>query len=325
MIWVLGEKRGDALAPVTYEALGAGRLLAGPLKRELNLLLLGEGMEDLSEGVLKRADRIYLIEHKLLDSYTGCGYKKVLEEFFKDKDISTLIIPGTSMGRDLAPLLSVSLGLSCVTNITGIEVLNNTVHVKRPLYGGKIIETLALEGSAVVSIMPRSFKEPQASERQGELIRVEARLTEDDLRVRPIETIREIERREITEAEVLVAGGRGVGGAEGFLILEELASALGGLTAASRGVVDAGWRPHTIQVGQTGRVVSPKLYIACGISGAPQHIAGMRTSLYVIAINKDPNAPIFREADLGITGDLFEVIPELLHAIKIKRIREADE
>ncbi|MBI5096874.1 MAG: electron transfer flavoprotein subunit alpha/FixB family protein [Nitrospirae bacterium] len=323
MIWVLGEKKGNALAPVTYEALGAGRLLAGPFKRELNLLLLGEGMEDLSEGVLKRADRIYLIEHKLLDSYTGYGYKKVLEEFFKDKDISTLIIPGTSMGRDLAPLLSISLGISCLTNITGVEVINNTVHVKRPLYGGKIIETLALERGVVIFIMPRSFKEPQASEKQGELIRVEARLTEDDLRVRPIETIREIERRDITEAEVLVAGGRGVGGREGFNILEELASALGGLTAASRGAVDAGWRPHASQVGQTGKVVAPKLYIACGISGAPQHIAGMRTSRYVIAINKDPNAPIFREADLGITGDLFEVIPELLR--EIKRTREADE
>lgn len=323
MIWVLGEKRGDALAPVTYEALGAGSLLAGPFKRELNLLLLGEGMEGLSVGVLKKADRVYLIEHKLLNSYTGCGYKNVLKEFFKDKEISTLIIPGTSLGRDLAPLLSVSLGLSCVTNITGVEVSNNTVYVKRPLYGGKIIETLSLEGSALISIVPRSFKEPEASEKQGELIRIGAKLTEDDLRVRSIETLREIERREITEAEVLVAGGRGVGGAEGFHILEDLASALGGLTAASRGAVDAGWRPHAIQVGQTGRVVSPKLYIACGISGAPQHIAGMRTSRYVIAINKDPNAPIFREADLGITGDLFEVIPELLR--EIKRIQEADE
>ncbi|MBI5407140.1 MAG: electron transfer flavoprotein subunit alpha/FixB family protein [Nitrospirae bacterium] len=323
MIWVLGETRGDALAPVTYEALGAGRLLAGPFKRGLSLLLLGEGMDDLSKGVLKKADRIYLIEHKLLNSYTGYGYKKVLEEFFKDKDISALIIPGTSMGRDLAPLLSVSLGLSCLTNITGVEVINNTVHVKRPLYGGKIVETLALEGSAVISIMPRSFKEPEASERQGELIRVEARLTEEDLRVRPIEVLREIERREITEAEVLVAGGRGVGGPEGFHILEELASALGGLTAASRGAVDAGWRTHASQVGQTGKVVSPKLYIACGISGAPQHIAGMRTSRYVIAINKDPNAPIFREADLGITGDLFEVIPEVIKEIReIKGIQE---
>ena len=316
MIWVLGEKRGDALAPVTSEALGAGRLLSGPLKRELNLLLLGEGMDDLSEGVFKKADRIYLIEHKLLDSYTGYGYKKVLEEFFKERDTSALIILGTSLGRDLAPLLAVSLGLSCVTNITGVEVINDTVHVKRPLYGGKIVETLALEGSAVISIMPRSFKEPEDLEKQGELIRIETRLTEDDLRVRSIEVLREIERREITEAEVLVAGGRGVGGPEGFHVLEELASALGGLTAASRGAVDAGWRPPASQVGQTGKVVAPKLYIACGISGAPQHIAGMRTSRYVIAINKDPNAPIFREADLGITGDLFEVIPELIKEIK---------
>lgn len=316
MIWVLGEKRGDVLAHVTYEALGAGRLLAGPLKKGLNLILPGKDLDDLSEGLLKQADRIYLIEHPLLDPYTCYGYKKALEEFLKDKEISLLIIPGTSMGRDIAPLLSISLGIPCLTNITGMEVIDNTIYARRPLYGGKVIESLALKERAILSIIPRSFKEPQASEREGERIRVEIRLSEEDLRIRPVETIREIERRDITEAEVLVSGGRGVGGTEGFHILEELASALGGLTAASRATVDAGWRPHALQVGQTGKVVSPKLYVACGISGAPQHIAGMRTSRYVIAINKDPNAPIFREADLGITGDLFEVIPELIKGIK---------
>ena len=316
MIWVLGEKRGGALAPVTYEALGAGRLLAEPLKKELNLILIGEGLESLLEEPLRKVDRVYLLEHRLLNSPTCNGYKKSLERFLKDKDISVLIIPGTSKGRDIAPLLSVSLDMACLTNVAGIEVVNNTIHVRRPLYGGKVIETLVLERRVVITIMPGSFKGPQDSERVGEVIKAEVNVTENDLRVRPIETIIESESKDITEAEVLVSGGRGVGGEEGFKILEELASALGGFTAASRGAVDAGWRPHTVQVGQTGKVVSPKLYIACGISGAPQHIAGMRNSGYVIAINKDPNAPIFREADLGIVGDVFEVIPELLQEIK---------
>lgn len=323
MIWVLGEKRGDAIATVTFEALRAGRLLSGPFKKDLNLILLGKGLENLPEGLLKKADRTYLLEHRLLDPYTCDGYKKALKEFLKDKEISALIIPGTSIGREIGPLLSISLNIPCLTNITEIEVINNTIYLKRPLYGGKVIETLTLKGRAILSILPRSFKELEAAEKEGELIRVEAKLSEEDIRVRLIETIREIDRKDITEAEVLVSGGRGVGGPEGFNILEELASVLGGLTAASRAAVDAGWRPHSIQVGQTGKVVSPKLYIACGISGAPQHIAGMRTSRYVIAINKDPDAPIFREADLGIKGDIFKVIPELIK--EIKRVREANE
>ena len=320
MIWVLGEKREGVISPITYEALGAGRGLANPLKEGLNLILIGEGLENLSEGLLRKADRIYLLEHRLLDSYTCDGYKKSLANFLKDKDISALIIPGTSTGREIAPFLSVFLNLPCSTNITGIEVVNNTIQVRRLLYGGKVIETLVSEGGAVITIMPGIFNEPQDLEKEGEVIKVEAKIAEEDIKVRSIETIRQGGKKDITEAKVLVSGGRGVGGAEGFKILEELASVLGGFTAASRGAVDAGWRPHAVQVGQTGKVVSPKLYIACGISGAPQHMAGMRNSGYVIAINKNPNAPIFREADLGIVGDIFEVIPEVLQ--EIKRLKE---
>ena len=315
MIWVLGEKRGDTLAPVTYEGLSAGRFLSDFFKTDLNLLLIGGDLAGLSEGLSKKADKTYLLEHRLLHSYTSDSYRLVLDEFFKDKEITAIIVPGTSIGRDMGPLLSTSIGIPCLTNITEMEIVNNAIYLKRPLYGGKIIETLTLEGGAVISIMPRSFTEPHASEKKGELIKTTVKLTEDDLRIRLIATIREIEKKDITEAEVLVSGGRGVGGPEGFSILNDLASALGGLTAASRSAVDAGWMPHTVQVGQTGKVVAPKLYIACGISGAPQHIAGIRTSQYLIAINKDPNAPIFAEADLGITGDLFEVIHELLQEI----------
>lgn len=316
MIWVLGELRGEALAPVTYEALEAGRVLSDSLKTELNLILLGSKLGGLAGGLLKEADRVYLLEHKLLTHYTNDGYIKVLEGFLQDKPVRVFIIPGTSTGKDLAPPLSISLGLTHLANISGLEVIKDIIYLRRPLYGGKVIETLSLKGGAIISIMPRAFKGVQDKEKRGAEIKVEVILKEDDLRVKVKESIKGVERRDITEAEVIVSGGRGMGGPENFRLLDELASALGGLTGASRGAVDAGWAPHSIQVGQTGKTVSPKLYIACGISGAPQHLAGMRTSQYIMAINKDPNAPIFQEADLGITGDLFQVIPELLKGIK---------
>lgn len=320
MIWVLGELREGVLAPVTYEALEAGRLLSDPLNTELNLILLGKDLEDPGKGLLRKADRTYLLEYKLLSVYTNDGYKKVLEEFLKDKKVTALIIPATSMGKDLLPLLSVTLTVPCVANVTGLEVINHTIYVRRPLYGGRVIETLSLESGAIISIMPRAFKGAQDKEKEGEFIKVEASLKEDDLGVRVKETLRVTGRKDITEADVIISGGRGIGGADHFKILEELAAVLGGAVAASRTAVDAGWAPHAIQVGQTGKTVSPQLYIACGISGAPQHIAGMRASRHVMVINKDPEAPIFREADLGITGDLFEVLPELLK--EIKRIKE---
>lgn len=320
MIWVLGEQRGGNLAVSTYETLTAGRLLSRSLNTELNLIFIGKDLEDPAKGLLNKADSIYLLEHSLLKVYTNAGYKKVLGEFLKDRGVLSLIIPGTSTGRDLAPLLSGSLGLYCVTNIIGLEVSDDTIYLRRPLYGGKVIETLSVREGVVVTIMPGVFKDAAPTiedrEKKGELIKIEVKLNEEDMRIRVRESVSEIEQRDITGADVLVSGGRGVRGPENFTLLQELASELGGLVAASRAAVDAGWVSHALQVGQTGKVVSPRLYIACGISGAPQHIAGMRTSRYVMAINKDPNAPIFKEADLCITGDLFEVIPELIKEIR---------
>ncbi|GMR04585.1 MAG: electron transfer flavoprotein subunit alpha/FixB family protein [Thermodesulfobacteriota bacterium] len=319
MIWVLGEYRDEEIKAVTLEALGAGRVLAEALGAELSLILPGRGLEPLAEGLLGMADKVYLLEHALLATYTNDAYRKALEDFLKDKTVRALIVPGTSTGRDLAPLLSVSLALPYLPNATGLEVKEGVIYITRPLYGGKVIETLSLRDETILSLMPRAFKAAPVGKRHGEMIKVEVRLKEDDIRVKPKETVRVTERVDITEADVVVSGGRGMGGPENFSLLEELADILGGVVGASRAAVDAGWMPHAVQVGQTGRVVSPKLYIACGISGAPQHIVGMRTSRYVLAINKDPDAPIFRMADYGIVGDLFEVIPELIK--KIKRIK----
>lgn len=314
MIWVFAESSGGGIAAVTYEALGAGKILSASLGKELNLILPGGGDEP-AEGLIRKAGRIYRINSPLFKTLTGSGYVKALRGFFADRPVSFLIIPGTSAGKEIAPLLSISLGLSYAANITGIGISGGKALFTRPLYGGKVIEEMSLE-SGVIGVAPRAFKSPPDNEKAGELIKIILDIKEDDFPVRVKEAKKETGVKDILEAEVIVSGGRGMGGAGSFKLLEELAEALGGVTAASRAAVDAGWVSHTKQVGQTGKTVSPKLYIACGISGAPQHIAGMRTSSYVMAINKDPNAPIFREADIGITGDLFEVIPGLIREIK---------
>lgn len=315
MILVLGEFKGDSVKTITYEALEAGRLLSDRLKIELNLLFLGKDMKIPAE-IFKKADKVYILEHELLTPYASDIYKHAIENFLKGKDVFAFIIPATSIGKDLCPLLSISLGLAYIANATDLEITNNTIHIKRPLYGGKIVETISAGNGTIISIMPRAFKKTADTEKKGELIKIGVDLNAKDIKYKIRETIREMEKMDITEAEVIVAGGRGIRGPENFKMLEELASVLGGLTAASRAAVDAGWVPHALQVGQTGKVVSPKLYIACGISGAPQHIAGMRTSSYIMAINKDPDAPIFQMTDCGIVGDLFEVIPELIKEIK---------
>ncbi|MEK6590728.1 MAG: electron transfer flavoprotein subunit alpha/FixB family protein, partial [Nitrospinota bacterium] len=276
MIWVLGEHREDYIKPVTYEALEAGRLLSDSLKADLNLIIIGNNLE-VPDDLLKKTDRTYLLGHELLNTYTTYGYKKVLEDFLKDKVISKFIIPGGFTGMDLGPLLSVSLGITYVANVTGLDVIDDTLFVKRPLYGGKVIETLSSRESAIISIMPRAFTFSGDNKKRGEFVRIASHVKEDDLMIKVKDRIMEVEKKDITEAEIIVSGGRGVGGAENFKILEGLASAIGGSVGASRGAVDAGWMPQTVQVGQTGKIVSPKLYIACGISGAPQHLAGMRT------------------------------------------------
>ena len=323
MIWVIAEKRGESVSPVAYQALGAGAILSEALDTGTNLVIFGAGLEGPAQTLAKKADRIYLLEHRFPGGYTDGGFVKALKDFLKDKDVTAIIIPAASSGKDLAPLLSVSLGISYIANANRLEVKDKTVFIDRPLCGGRVMERLSLSGRpAIISIMPRAFKEPPDKTKPADVFKAELTLKEDDLMVRVKEaggTISEV--KDIVGADIIVSGGRGLNGKENFRLLDTLASALGGMVAASRGAVDSGWIEQGRQVGQTGKTVSPKLYIACGISGAPQHIAGMRTSEFVMAINKDPNAPIFKEADLGITGDLFEVIPELVK--EIKRVRQA--
>ncbi|MBI5888497.1 MAG: electron transfer flavoprotein subunit alpha/FixB family protein [Deltaproteobacteria bacterium] len=321
MIWVLGELRGSSIAPSTFEALYAGRILSKGLKTGLNLVFVGHDIKIQPEAILKKADKIYLLEHELLNVYTSSACGAAVERFLADKDAAAIITPASLFGRDAAPALAVPLDMACIANVSSLDARDGIILVKRPLYGGKIIETLSLKGRAVISVMPRAFKAAEDMDYDGEIISVDASLGETDCPVSVKETVKEGGARDITEADILVSGGRGMENAENFSLLKELADALGGQVAASRAAVDAGWAPPSIQVGQTGRTVAPKLYVACAISGAPQHLAGIRGAKYVIAINKDPDAPICKEADLCMTGNVFEIIPALIKEIKAAALR----
>ncbi len=325
MIWVLAECRADEPKAITFEALRAGRLLADMINAPLSIAVLGRDLSRCEEVFLRKADRVCLIEDPLLFTYTNDACVRALKPFFTDKDVAALIIAGTSAGKDLGPLLSVSLNMSYFPNTAGLDVKEGVLQMRRRIYGGKVLETASPvsinRGGVIISIMPRVFEAAKDTEKTGAVMRAGAfgggmGLKEDELRVKVKGFIRETERVDLTEAGIIVSGGRGVGGPGGFKLIKDLADALGGAVGASRSAVDALWMPHAAQVGQTGKTVTPKLYIACGISGAPQHLAGMSASKYIVAINKDPEAPIFKVADYGIVGDLETVIPMLIEEIK---------
>lgn len=316
MIWTIGEYRDRAVSAASYEALGAGRLLADGLGSGVGFVLSGDGT-DVPEGLLKKADRVVFLDIDDKDEdHIGCH--GAYAAFLKDADMDAVVSTATSKGRAVAPLLSALLGLPVVANISGMEVKEGRVLLTRPLYGGSIVETLSMEGPAMLTVLPRAFRPPPDANAGKAKVNV-IPVSGAGGRVRVKEIIKEATAKDITEAEVIVSGGRGMAGKANFRLLEELASLLGGAIGASRAAVDSGWAPHSIQIGQTGKTVRPRLYVAVGISGAPQHLAGMRGSQYVMAVNKDPFAPITNEADCVITGDLFDVLPKLIRGIRDER------
>ena len=227
---------------------------------------------------------------------------------------SVLIVVASSMGKDIAPRVASSLDAGLATDCTGVEVSEGKIIVTRPVYAGKALVKVRIDSDLqILAIRPNIFPQKTEGDKGPEV--VDLQIVEKKNPVSDVQHIKG-ERAELTEASIIVSGGRGVGGPDNFHVTEELADVLGAAVGASRAVVDAGWRPHSEQVGQTGKTVSPNLYIACGISGAIQHLAGMSSSKVIVAINKDPEAPIFKVATYGIVGDLFEVVPRMVEAIK---------
>ncbi len=320
-IWVFAEVKDSNIRKITFELLSQGRKMAGKLGEELVAVLLGSGIEKLTDRLAEYADKVFWVDDPALAQYTTDGYASVLSNLLKEHQPSILLCGATVTGKDLSPRLASRLQTGLATDCTGLSIGDDGMMVaKRPVYAGKaFIEITYPAGRPqMASVRPNVLEMiPPDASKKGSIIRVDAKIDPASLRTTVLEVVKSAAAKvDLTEAEIIVSGGRGMKGPENFKILEELADVIKATVGASRAAVDSGWRDHGDQVGQTGKVVTPNLYIACGISGAIQHLAGMGSSKVIVAINKDPDAPIFQKADYGIVEDLFKVVPVLKEEFK---------
>ncbi|WP_019851383.1 electron transfer flavoprotein subunit alpha/FixB family protein [Desulfitobacterium sp. PCE1] len=320
-ILVVLEQYNGELRKVSLELLSEGRRLADMAGLDLTGVLLGQGVKDLAPVAASYgADKVVVVDDAALKDYTTGAYTSVLNRVIRDEDPEVVVMGNTGIGRDLAPRLAQRLGVGCASDCVAVAVDSNyKLRFKRPIYAGKAYAEMATEARPILAtIRPNSFSVAAPnSDRQAEVVEVAASIDAADLKAIVKEVIRQASSRpELTDANVIVSGGRAMKNPENFKILEDLADAIGAAVGASRAAVDSGYREYKFQVGQTGKTVSPTLYIACGISGAIQHLAGMGSSKVIVAINKDPEANIFTVADYGIVGDLFEIVPLLTEEFK---------
>ncbi|MDI3519426.1 MAG: electron transfer flavoprotein alpha subunit [Caldanaerobacter sp.] len=321
-IWVFVEQREQKLMNVSLEILGEARRLADKKGVKACAVLVGYEVKGLAEELIKYgADVVYVIDHSLLKNYTTDAYTKVICDLANSLKPEVVLYGATYIGRDLAPRIAARMRTGLTADCTALDIDENGLLLQiRPAFGGNLIATIICpeRRPQMATIRPGVMKKALMDEgRRGEVIEIKPVIEEKDIRTEIISIIKEARQKvNLEEADIIVSGGRGVGGPEGFKLIEELAEVLGGVVGASRAAVEAGWISSDHQVGQTGKTVRPKLYIACGISGAIQHIAGMGGAKTIVAINKNPDAPIFKIADYGIVGDLFKVIPALIEEIK---------
>lgn len=322
-VWVFAEQRDGNLQKVALELLGKGRAIADKLGEKLTAVLVGYEVEPLAKTIIAHgADEVLIADNMLLKNYTTDGYAKVIADLARERKPEIIFIGATNIGRDLGPRVAAKIGTGLTADCTSLEIDEETrnLMMTRPAFGGNLMATIECPNHRpqMATVRPGVFSVPCADERFiGKIELISATIKEEDIRTKVLEIVKSIkEKVDITEADVLVSGGRGVGSKDGFDLLKELAEALGGVVTGSRATVDSGWIDRTYQVGQTGKTVRPKLYIACGISGAIQHLAGMQESEFIIAINKDESAPMMAVADLAIVGDLHKVIPELIKEVR---------
>ena len=304
---------------VSLEMLSEAAKIAEQTGDEVHAIVLGPGSKALAEQTGKYgAKKAYYCEDSILENYSTDAYVDVIEKAFDQSEPKLFMIGHTPRGRDIAPRLAQKLELGMISDIIKIELSDGEFIFTKPIYAGKCLtKQKCITEPAFVSVRPNVLGIEEKDAGTPELVELKPEISLDDIRAIVKELIvQKSERPELTEADIIVSGGRGLGKPEGFKLIEELADLLGAAVGASRAAVDAGWKPHSYQVGQTGKVVSPTLYIAVGISGAIQHLAGMGSSKYIVAINKDPEAPIFNVATYGIVGDLYKVVPLLIEEIK---------
>ena len=316
-ILALAEQTDNIFRKVTFEALSEGRRLADAMAVELTALVIGSGVESTAAELAKYgADKILVADDPVFEEYLTDVYTDALAAVIEQVSPQAVLLGATSQGKDLAARLAARIDAPLAVDCISVRNEDGALIVSRPMYGGKVIADVALDGRPqIVAVRPNAMGIVE-NERDAAIEKLA--LAVGASRLTLIEKKLETGKVELTEADIVVSGGRGMGGSD-YTVVEELAAAMGGAVGASRSAVDEGWRPHSDQVGQTGKVVSPNLYIACGISGAIQHLAGMSSSKIVVAINKDGEAPIFSKADYGIVGDLFEVVPALTEALKARK------
>lgn len=310
------EQRENKLKRTAFEEAAFTARLSSELGLEAEAVVIGNNIENISEIGKYGIKKVIHFRNEKLTNYSTSAYTKIVKDYAKEAGTNYLIVSGTSLGRDLAPHIAARLNAGCVMDCTDIQTSSGEVTYTRPVYAGKgLIDVKLKSVIKIIVIRPNIFK-PEIKDENGKA-EIEVRNVENpDLKNRVTEIKKSEGKLDVAEADIIVSGGRGLKGPENYHLVEELADALGAAVGASRAVVDAGWRDHREQVGQTGKTVSPTLYIACGISGAIQHLAGMSSSKYIVAINKDKEAPIFSIADYGIAGDVFEILPALTEEIK---------
>lgn len=324
-VWVIAEQIKGEIHPVTIELLGEGRKLADSINKELVAVVAGHDLKESAEKLQHYgADKVYYIEDPLLKDYTTDGYKEVISRLIDERKPEIVLIGATSIGRDLGPRLAASVGTGLTADCTKLEIdeEDGKLLQTRPAFGGNLMATIICPKNRpqMSTVRPGVMaKAKYSDEKTAEMEIINPNLKEEVIRTKLIKTENLGKKRvNLIDAKIIVAGGRGLKEKEGFELVEKLAYALKGEVGSSRAAVDAGWIEHPHQVGQTGTTVHPDLYVACGISGAIQHQAGMQDAKYIVAINKDPSAPIFDICDYGIVADLYDVIPNLLESIHEK-------
>jgi len=323
-VWVFAEQRGGIVAPVAYELLGIGRKLTDELGTDLSAVLLGIPETEAAELIKWGADKVYVSSEAIFEKFNDEPYAKMLTSLIIDNRPEVVLAGATPIGRSFIPRVAAKLRTGLTADCTSLAIDKETRHLLqiRPAFGGNIMATILCPNTRpqMATVRPRVMKRGQYDEsRTGKIIPVKGNGISS--RTKVIDTIKEDSELtcNLQEADIIVSGGRGLGEPKGFKLLAELAELIGGAVGSSRAAVDEGWIPYSHQVGQTGKTVCPKIYLACGISGAVQHLVGMQSSDIIIAINKNPDAPIFNVSTLGIVGDLYEIIPLLIK--KIKEIR----
>lgn len=320
MILVFIEIRDGKAKKTSLEALSEGKRRADDLNTEAHAVLIGHGVEGLASELFSYgASKVYVLENSLFAHYSASSYSQALHSLVEEEKPEIILFSATSMGKDLAPRLAAKLGVSLASDCTGTSIQVGKLEVTRPIFAGKALATVAFKSSPqIASLRPNVFPLLEDGAKDGKVVKKEVVIPEDQVKGRVEETLREEGAElDVTEADIVISGGRGMKGKENFDLLKELTSIVPhSAVGASRSAVDAEWIDHQHQVGQTGKTVSPDLYMAFGISGAIQHLAGMSSSKFIVAVNKDPEASIFKVADFGIVGDLFQVIPLLKEELK---------